>query len=155
MEAIYNNKSDNAFRSIVASIFIIIGLATLSIYLGYFFLLMALVIIFYRSGIEFDLENKTVRTFNSYFGLKKGHWKSLNEFYALTIKRTRKGYRTVNRSGTSSVDTLNTRFEVLLMGKKATDTIVLFDSKVKDDSLIFMHKWSNKIGLPVRTKGKN
>jgi len=152
---IINKRKDNAFKSIVGGIFIIIGFATMAIYLGYFFLIMALVILFYKSGVEFDFTKMRVRSFNSYFGIVKGDWKNLNDFHSIAVKRTRKGFKTYSRASTSYIDTINTRYEVLLQATKNCDTILLYDSGSKNESKSVAQYWSKKTGISIKPYGKH
>lgn len=150
---IKNTKKDNSFKTIVGGILIIMGLASISYYVGYIFLLMAIFIIAFNSGTEFDLKNNKVRQFYSFFNVKKGEWINLSHFKAITIKHARKGYRTNSRSNTSSVDTVNSRYEVYLVAKKRSETIMLYDSRNRKQSKSIATTCAEKTGFIINTYG--
>lgn len=148
-----NSKKDNSFKIFVGGLLIIFSAATLPLYIGYFFLLIALIIFFYNSGIEIDYENDNIRTFFSIFNIKKGDWKGLKNYHSISIKKVHKGHRIMSRSNTSSVESLASFYEVLLMSKKQKDTILLFNAKNKDEALMFAKTMSERINIKIKSYG--
>lgn len=129
------------------------GIATASDKIGYVFIVMAIFITAFSSGTEFDLEKRMVRQFYSFFNIKKGNWLSLNNYTSISIKQTRKGYRTHSRANTSSVDTINSRYEVYLVSHKRSESIMLFDSKNKTDSKNLAETCAEVTGLNITRYG--
>ncbi|MDA3894245.1 MAG: hypothetical protein PF517_21505 [Salinivirgaceae bacterium] len=151
---IKNRTSDNGFKILVGGIFMIFGLLTISNYVGYLFIFISLIALFYTSGTEFDLEHKKVRMFQKYFWISKGSWMDYKEFYAISIKKAKKGLQRYGGRTHVSISTFSTYYDVFLMSKTGGNRILLFTSKRKTDSEEFAKLWSEKLGFPIKTYGQ-
>ncbi|MGE4290477.1 MAG: hypothetical protein AB7E36_17515 [Salinivirgaceae bacterium] len=56
---------------------------------GIFFLLLAVFLIFYKSGILIDTDKKWLRTYNGILFVKKGQWKNINQLSGLQILKSK------------------------------------------------------------------
>jgi len=56
---------------------------------GILFLLLSVFLIFFKSGIIIDTDNKLLKKYNGIFFIKKGKWESLKQLTGLQIVKTR------------------------------------------------------------------
>ncbi len=91
-------------------------------FIGIALILFWAILIFRYRGVELDLENKTVRPFISYIGIKVGKKRNANEFRFYSVKNLRTNHNYTISSISSSYETNST-------------ALILYDS-VNEDELI-------------------
>ena len=153
-EVINNGNKDIGFKILVGGLFLIIGLLTINYFFGYLLILISTIAIFYKSGIEFDFDNKRVRKFQKYYGYTIGKWTGLDKYKRISIKKSRRGFLQYGGRTNASIKTLNTYYLVYLISSQAADRILLYNSKIRPDSEEFAKQWSEKLKVPVITYGQ-
>lgn len=73
-------------------------LLALSPVISPFIFLLGLTLIFGYSGVKVDADQKQVRSFSSYLGLKTGEWESYEEISKIYITRVKSSYTMYSRS---------------------------------------------------------
>lgn len=148
-----NTSQNTSFKIFIGVFFIVFGLATLVYYVGYLFFAIAIVVFWYGSGVEFNECDNKIRSFYSIFGKRFGSFIDLDRFYAVSVKKVRKGYRVYSRSNVSSIDSTKLKFEVYLMGRKTKDSILLLDTDAKEDAFSYADCYAAQFGKPVMKYG--
>lgn len=95
--------------------FIVIGIISMynSDYFGLIFLLLALPFVFIRLGIMIDSQQKQIKKYTSFFGLRIGKWESISQANNIQIIRVQEtssmAVLSINRTET------NIRFKMILI----------------------------------------
>ncbi|MGQ1909615.1 hypothetical protein ACT3CE_07480 [Marinifilum sp. RC60d5] len=95
--------------------FIIIGIISIynSDYFGLIFLLLAIPFLFIRLGVMIDSQQKQIKKYTGFFGLKMGKWVSIAQIKSIQIIRVQEGASmavlSINRSET------NISFKIILL----------------------------------------
>lgn len=97
---------------------------------GILFLLISLVLLFLRSGILIDADNRRIKKYIGIFGIKKGKWESIDPLVNLQITKTkeRQTMSVLSLSRTDSIDV----YKLLLT--LPDHNIELFSGKKEDIS---------------------
>ena len=70
---------------------------------GIFFLIVSVGLIFFKSGIIIDAENRMLKKYYGIFSYKKGEWKSIKQLTGLRLVKIREG-QTMNVLSISRTD---------------------------------------------------
>jgi hypothetical protein len=116
---------------------------------GFFFFVCACFMLFTWSGIEFDAELKRVKPFYMLFGLiKRGKWRSLEQFPGLTIVPVKKVYSVFSQSNRkNSSEIIEYRVYLINMSKKPEFPIK--SCKNLEEAQKSMEEFSARLKLPV------
>lgn len=111
-------------------------------FLGIPFLIVSCLLIFYKSGIIIDTDNKMLKRYNGIFMLKQGKWEDINQITALQIINTIET-QTMSVLSISRKETTNIYKLIAMMPDKNIELL----SGDKDD---IIYK-SNKIASALQT----
>lgn len=151
---IYFTEKDNSLKVIVVVFSLIFAIVTWQFYLGYIFFFIALLVLTYKSGIEFDMNNQRFREFTKIAGFTKGDWIQLVNYDHISLKRKNKGLQRYAPRSNSSMVSYTTFYEVLLMHNSQRKYKILYTTKLVDDAKSFATVWSENLKLPITIYGK-
>lgn len=141
-------KKVTAIKYVVAAI--MVGIAFYNPGELLFFLVpFSIVVISTGSGIEIEPDNNRIRSFYTLLWIKKGKWLKLNQFKAITIKKSKKG--ALRYSGRTNVHLhlSDYYYEVLLTSSDFRRKLRLMITKTKSKSVFKAKKWSYQLNLPL------
>jgi len=86
-------------------VFLVIGIvgAFSNIYIGTLFIVAGIFIAFTKSGVQINIEENTYRDYNSFFGLRQGKWKSLEQYSYITLMQNHEVSATLSGSNRRAI----------------------------------------------------
>lgn len=96
--------------------FIVLSNHFLSFFIGLVILLASLYVLTTRSGIIIDSKLKMYKAYTSYFGIKRGVWKSMGKLTDIAILNIRMSSSLLSR-GNARISALETVYKVYFLSK--------------------------------------
>jgi len=136
--------------SIVAVIFSVLFLLAI-FWFGILLSVLTITIIFLKVGIEIDPINRNYRYFQSFFGVKSGKWKSLENFKALIIlKKTMKSERLSPRM-VNTIDHKSLTYEVNLASENHRNKFALKKFKESEAAKNLAETIATRLNFPIES----
>ncbi len=101
-------------------------------------------------GTQINFELKQVREYGSFYGIKKGPWKSLNHFPFVSILSGKSGYTVYSRSN-QSTSTIDHHYDVCLLNKNHRMKVVVQKFDSKDEATAYANQLAIALHLDVTT----
>ena len=106
-------------------------------------------ILFTYSGIEIDIEKRSIKPYYMVFGfLKRGKWQSLANFRGLTLVPMKKVYSIYSRSNRLNSE-VKDDFRVYLVNSSKKPAFPIKSCKTKEDAQNSMDEFAIWLQLPV------
>lgn len=96
---------------------------------GIIFFVISLLLLFIKSGVVIDIDNKRIKRYIGLFGIKKGKWEDISSLISLQIKGTREK-QSMSVLSISRTETIETHKLYVNLPDK---NIELFSGRKKED----------------------
>lgn len=132
-------------------VFLIAGILALTkfIPLGIIFLLLGILLTFSKSGIQINTTDNTYRSYNSWFGVKQGKWKSIKNWSYLTLLINRSQTAVSSLSNRRTLTPIDIFYEITLIDKTKSRKLAIKRLKDKDIAVSDLNDLSQKLNLPI------
>jgi hypothetical protein len=108
--------------------------------------LIGVFISFTSEGIQVDAEKKLYREYTRYFGIKKGPWKSLDDYIYITTIATTINYSSYSRGMVELTDK-DKYFDVCLLNSSRQKKLLIKRCKDKEVAIAATKELAGKLGV--------
>lgn len=118
---------------ILAVVLLLIGFISLfgNVYLGFALILISAYIISNTTGLEIDQVNQAVREYTSYFGIKMGEWKNLDDYPYVSVLKGSSGYKAYSR-GQLTTTVKDKSYDAYLLSKSHRSRLLVKSFQQED-----------------------
>ncbi len=144
-----NKSKELSLKVLLGAVLAVFGLAFLQYYFGYALWMGLVILLTYKTGVELNTDQKTIRSYWAVLGFYNGDWKSYKPYNALTIKSVNKSMRRYAAASTS-MSTSETHYQLLLIDKAdRRRKYILSTSKKKTEIRGLANHWCLKLQMPI------
>lgn len=143
-------KSFPASFIMTGYIFMIVGIIILFkvIIVGVIVLLIGAFIAFVNSGVQINIADRGYRTYDSFLGIKKGKWLSIDKYSYITLMRKKESSATLSRSNRRAVTSSDVQFDICLLNENHSKTRPIKRLKNEKNGLEDLNELSKQLNLP-------
>lgn len=154
MKSILTHSFGKAFPSsfvFTGYIFLSAGIIIMfnNLWFGLIMALIGVFIAFVKSGVQIHIETNSYRKYDSIFGLKRGHWESLEAFSYLSILRTKEESATLSRSNRRAITSSDLFYDICLLNEDHGKKQPIKRLKDKEAALIEVKLLSRQLGMTI------
>lgn len=132
-------------------IFILVGIIIVynNLIVGLITVLIGTFIGFTKSGIQIDPERKLYRKYDSFFGLMRGKWESMQAYKSIALLKYKEESATLSRSNRRAVTSSDILFDICLLNENHRKKLPIKRLKSKEEATEDLKKLSTLLGFSI------